>query len=171
MSDLKIQRLIARMARVHWPPIGLSINAIGNPAIAPTLISPGSNVALPAGTETTIVATAATLVGIPGMNYIPVIVGNCVILPGGVAPSAFVCAARYNGGADFDSETVDPLFLGANIIFSMPIVLVGANVRAAGNGNIGSGAIQVTGLATGQAVTARATSNKFAVLLLPGPDA
>jgi hypothetical protein len=150
--------------------LGLSINAIGNLAIAPTVISPAGNVSLVAGTETTIVATAATLVGIPGMNYIPIVVGEFVGLEGGAASTALVIAARYAGGADFDTQTIDTGLQVINATISAAIVLVGANVRAAANGNIGSGAVQVTGLATTNAVTARGTSCKFAVLLLPGPD-
>jgi hypothetical protein len=170
---MKLRDLIRAQLDVSWVkrwPIGLSINAIGNLAIAPTIISPGGNVALPAGTETTIVATAATLVGIPGMNYIPIVIGCAAVLFGAAAPSALVIAARYAGGADFDTQTVDTGLLVNNATLEMPVILVGANVRAASNGNIGSGAVQVTGNSTTQASTARATSCKFAVLLIPGPD-
>jgi hypothetical protein len=171
VKHFRYEAFVRRLYGLTPPPIGLSINAIGNSAIAPTLISPGGNVTLVAGTETLIVATAATLVGIPGMNYIPIIIGQCVVLMGATAPTALVIAVKYAGGADFDTQTIDAGSLVANATGVFSVMLVGANVRAAGNGNIGSGAVQVTGLATTTAATARATSTKFAVLLLPGPDA
>lgn len=148
----------------------MSIYGIAWPGLAPTIISPGGAVTLTAGTETTIVATAATLVGVPNQDYIVVVVGCCVVLMGATAPTALVIAARYASGADFDTQTIDTGSLVANATGVFPITLIGANVRAAANGNIGSGAVQVTGLATTTAATARATSTKFSVLLIPGPD-
>jgi hypothetical protein len=171
VKHFRYEAFLRRLYGLKPPPIGLSINAIGNSAIAPTLISPGGNVTLLAGTETTIVATAATLIGVPGMNYIPIVLGCFAGLFGAAAPTALVIAFRYAGGADLDTQTIDTGELAINATIEIPIVLVGANVRAQGNGNIGSGAIQVTGLSTTQATTARGTSCKFAVILLPGPDA
>ena len=148
----------------------MSIYGIAWPGLAPTIISPGAPVTLTAGAETTIVATSATLVGVPNQDYIVLVVGCCVVLMGAAAPSALVIAARYAGGADFDTQTVDTGLLTNAATIEIPIVLVGANVRAAANGNVGSGAVQVTGNSTTQNSTARATSTKFAVLLIPGPD-
>lgn len=148
----------------------MSIYGIAWPGLAPTIISPGAPVTLTAGVETAIVATSATLVGVPNQDYIVVVVGCCVVLMGATPPTGLVIAARYSGGADFDTQTVDSGLLTANATIEIPIVLVGANVRAAANGNVGSGAVQVMGNSTAQASTARATSTKFAVLLIPGPD-
>ncbi|HEY2675461.1 MAG TPA: hypothetical protein VGI65_00730 [Steroidobacteraceae bacterium] len=136
----------------------------------PTIITFTPNVTLAAGVETTIAATAAALVGTPGMNYYPLIFGVCACTNGGTAPTALTFAARFAGGADFATQIISALTLTISVTVNYPVLLIGANARANAAGLINAAAIQITGLAATTANTAVAIGSQFLVALLPGPD-
>lgn len=148
----------------------MSIYGVAIPGVTPALYAPAADVTLVAGTETQFATTTAVLAGNPSQDYVPVIFGVMVVTLGAAAPSALTIAARFHGGSDFATQVVPAGILVNNGVLYIPILLIGANVRAAANGNIGSGAIEFTGLSATQASTATKIGTNLTVLLLPGPD-
>ncbi len=147
-----------------------SLWGVNQSSPAPLFLTFGANVTLTAGTETTIVASAAALTGTPGMNYIPVIMGVIPCTQGATAPTALTFAARYATVADFATQVIAAATLTVSVTVNYPVFLVGANVRAAANGQLNPNVLQITGLAATTANTAVAIGSSIAVLLLPGPD-
>jgi hypothetical protein len=149
----------------------LSIWGVAAPGIVPASYSPTGAITLTAGTEVLGVTTTAALVGLPGRNYVPLIFGMLSFLMGATASASLVIAARFNGGTDFDTQTVDTGLLANNATIAIPVLLIGANVLAAAAGTVGSGAIEITGKAGTTACTLRQVASKLTVVLLAGPDA
>lgn len=149
----------------------MSIWGVAAPGITPASYSPTGAITLTAGTEVLGVTTTAALVGLPGQNYVPLIIGVLSFLMGATASASLVIAARFNGGSDFDTQTVDTGLLVNNATIAIPVMLIGANVRAGSAGAIGAGAIEITGKAGTTACTLRQLASKLTVVLLPGPDA
>ena len=166
--DLHFYRLNLKRRLRNPYPRG-SIYGISAPGITPLFLTIASNVTLTAGTEVTI-GTFAQLVGTPGLDYIPIIIGNAVALMGGTASAALVYAALFTGGADFATQTVDTGALVNSATVQTPVILVGANVRASANGNIGSTTIAFTGNATTTAATLRHAATQLYLLAALGPD-
>lgn len=157
-----------RMLRARWLPG--SIWGVNNAPPLPAVFSPGSNVTCTAGSEVTCVTTSSALVAIPGQNYVPIISGAMTFLMGGTASASLVLGARFHSGSDFANQTVDTGLLANSATIAIPVFMVGVTNRCAGNGNFGSGAIEVTALAGTTACTCRAASTFLGVFLLPGPD-
>ena len=157
-----------RKLRHGWPPG--SIWGVANPLPLPAVFTPGSDTTCTAGTEVTCVTTTAALTGVPGQNYVPWIFGCLAFLMGGTASAALVIGARFHSGTDFATQTVDTGMLVNSATLSIPVAIIGANARCAGNGNYGSGAIEVTAKATTTACTCRQVASQIMIALLPGPD-
>lgn len=171
----KIDRLRALFARrvargLHHGFFPGSIWGVDQSYPAPLFLTFGSNVALTAGIETTIVASAAALAGTPGMNYIPVMMGVIPCTQGATPPTALTFAARYATIADFATQVIAVATLTASVTVNIPLFLVGANVRANAAGQLNANVLQVTGLAATTANTAVAIGSSVMVLLLAGPD-
>jgi hypothetical protein len=146
-----------------------SIAGVDNPGIAPLALTVAATVTLTAGSEVTI-GTFAQLVGVPGMNYIPVIMGVCNVLQGSTPSAALVFGALFTGGSDFATQAAYSGSLIASQGQALSVLLVGANVRAAANGNIGSTTIAFTGKTTTTACTVEGPSTAVFLFAFPGPD-
>lgn len=169
--DPQLRRAYAKKVRRYLRQVqpGLSIQGIDNPGITPLKLTVAASVTLTAGAEVTI-GTFAQLVGVPGNDYIPIIMGNCSLLMGGTASAAVVLAALYTGGADYTTQTVDVNALVNSQPVEVNVMLVGANVRAASNGNIGTTTIAFTGAATTTACTAKGPGCQLYLFAYPGGD-
>jgi hypothetical protein len=155
--------------RLSHMPVGLGVYGVASPGVTPLALTVAATVTLTAGAETTI-GTFAQLVGTPGENYIPVIMGACSVLMGGTPPSALTFAALFTGGADFATQPCHASALVASTTLMAPIILIGANVRATAAGNIGSTTIAFTGLGTAQNSTVEGPSSILKLFAFPGPD-
>jgi hypothetical protein len=168
-SYQRVIRRFWRHARHGWPPG--SIWGVADPGPTPAIYVPAADVTLTAASEVLIATTTSALTGAAGMNYIPLILGIAVLTQGATASAALTLAARYNGGSDFATQVITPTAMIALGVIAFPVFLVGANIRASGNGNIGSGAIEITGKTTTTACTLTKIGSYFTIVLLPGPDA
>jgi hypothetical protein len=148
----------------------MSQYGIAAPGVTPALYAPANDVTLTAGSEVQFATTTAAIVGFPGQDYIPLITGVLVVTLGGTASTALTIAARYHGGSDFATQVIPAGLLVNSAVLYIPIFLIGANIRAASNGAIGSGAIEFTGLAATTAATATKIGTNLTVLLLQGPE-
>lgn len=139
-----------------------------NPGPTPALYAPADDITLTAGSEVLAITTTSALVGIPGMSYIPVILGLATILMGGTASSALTLAARYSGGSDFATQVIPAAVLVNSATILVSVCLTGASVDAAADGTIGGAAIEITGAAVTQAATWKKIGTQLTILLLPG---
>lgn len=152
----------------HLQP-GMSLVGVDNPGVAPLFLTVAASVTLTAGSEV-IIGTFAQVTGTPGADYIPIIMGNCALLMGGTASAACVLAARYTGGSDYATQTVDVNALVNSQPVEVPVMLVGTSVRATGAGNVGSTTIEFTGKTTTTACTAKGPGCQLYLLTWPGTD-
>lgn len=169
--DENLRRHYQRKVRYymrHLQP-GMSLVGVDNPGYAPLKLTVAASVTLTAGAEVTI-GTFAQAVGTPGFDYVPIIMGNCALLMGGTASAACVLAALYTGGADYATQTVDVNALINSAPVEVPVMLVGASVRATSAGNIGATTIAFTGATTTTACTAKGPGCQLYLLSWPGTD-
>ena len=142
-----------------------------NPGPTPAIYAPANDVTLTAGSEVLAITTTSALVGIPGLSYIPVILGLACITMGGTASSALTLAARYSGGSDFATQVIPAGVLVNSAVLTLAVCLVGASVDAAADGTIGGAAIEITGHTVTQAATWTKIGTQLTILLLPGGQA
>lgn len=174
-ARLRPRLLVGRAALRAWHKVRYgwapgSIWGVANPIPLPAVFSPGSDVTCTAGAEVLCVTTTNPLTGVPGQNYVPWIFGCLAFLMGATASAALVIAARFNGGSDFATQTVDTGMLVNSATLSIPVALIGATLRCLGNGNYGTKQIEVTAKATTTACTCRQVASQIMIALLPGPD-
>ena len=137
----------------------------------PAIYTATGDVTCTAGSEVTCITTTSALASERGMNYYPLIQGVMVFKMGATASASLVIAARYSGGADFTTQTVDVGLLANNATIAIPVLLVGANVRSNTSGQINANAIEVTALAGTTACTFNHLSSYLLIALCLGPDA
>ena len=157
---------IWRYIRHGWP--RGAIWGVANPWPLPAVYAPANDVTLTAGAEVTAITTTNALVGNPGQPYVPVIMGCACITMGGTASAALTIAARYHSGMDFATQVIPAGVLVMSAVLTLPIMLIGASVLALGNGNIGTGAIEITGAATTTACTFTKIGTAISIMLIPG---
>lgn len=150
-------------------PVGMSISGVDNPGVTPLLLTVAATVTLTAGSEVTI-GTFAQLVGVPGQDYIPIIIGTVNVLQGGTPSAALVFGALFTGGADFATQACYSGSLIASQGQALSVLLVGANVRATAAGNIGSTTIAFTGKTTTTACTVEGPSTQVYLFAFPGGE-
>ena len=132
----------------------MSIWGVNQSLPNPSIVTAGSDVACPAGSETNVLSatiTAAT----PGLNLALQSDIACVVVLGATPPTAMTINARVGAGADYDSWTVPPAVLTASANLHLAPSLLGnfaRNALAAGS------VINITVNPTGQAVTFKAQS-------------
>lgn len=145
-----------------------NVYGIANPGVVPTLVSTGGDVACPAGTETTVLTSAAIIAPTPG-DYFPLIWLSAAVLLGATPPTALVFAFKIGAGSDVVTFTQPPATLVANATLAATPILLGVN---SGTAWVGTGSvINVTVNATGQAVTFKAGGSQALIALFRGPDA
>lgn len=157
---------IWRYIRHGWP--RGSIWGVANPWPLPVVYAPANDVTLTAGAEVLAITTTNALVGNPGQSYVPVIFGCALITMGGTASAALTLAARFHSGSDFATQVVAAGVLVNSAVLMVPLMLIGASVLAAGNGNVGTGAIEITGSATTTACTWTKIGTAVSIMLIPG---
>ena len=129
---------------------------------------PAGDVALPAGTKTTIINPGSLIAPSAGAYY-PLIAGVLAITLGAVAPSSLTIAFQLNAGSDVDTVIVPVLSLVALANIIMPFWLVGAN---SGSAWVGAGsAVTISALSAAQASTLRVSGSVAYLQLLRGLDA
>jgi len=144
-----------------------NIYGVANPLNIPAVYVPAADVALPAGTETTIITTGAIAQIGPG-NYFPLVLLTVAILNGATIPTALTAAFKIGAGSDVDSFVVADAALVAASTESFTVALIGAN---SGTAWVGAGStINITLLAAGNAATLKAVGTRAIVMLLRGPD-
>ena len=144
-----------------------NIYGVANPLAIPAVYVPAADVALPAGTETTIVTTGAIAQIGPG-NYYPEIDITFSVLNGATVPTALTAAFKIGAGSDVDSFEVAPAALVAADTESFTVKLIGAS---SGTAWVGAGStINITLLAAGNAATLKAIGTRAIVALKRGPD-
>lgn len=130
----------------------MSIWGVNQSLSNPIIVTAGSDVACPAGTETNVISVTATT-SFAGMNSVLTVDVTGVIVLGATPPSALVIAVRVGSGSDADSYTVSPAALVANAILQIAPSLAFVNSRGAANV---SATLNLTVNPTGQAVTFKA---------------
>jgi hypothetical protein len=146
----------------------LGIWGVANPWPLPVVYAPANDITLTAGSEILAITTTSALVGVPGQSYVPVIFGCAALAMGGTASAALTLAARYHSGSDFATQVVPAGVLVNSATIMVPLCLVGASVLAAANGNVGTGAIEITGDATTTACTWKQVGTSIMIMLIPG---
>jgi len=157
-----------RLMRHGWP--RGAIWGVANPWPLPVIYAPASDTTLTAGSEVLGVTTTSALVGQAGQPYVPVIFGCGVFTMGATASAALVLGARFTGGVDFANQTVPAGVLVNSATIMVPIMMVGASVLALGNGNVGTGAIELTGKTTTTACTWTKIGSAVMIMLIPGQN-
>jgi hypothetical protein len=157
---------IWRYIRHGWP--RGAIWGVANSWPLPVVYAPANDVTLTAGAEVQAITTTNALVGNPGQSYVPIIFGCACITMGGTASAALTLAARYHSGTDFATQVIPAGVLANSAVLTLPLMLVGASVLAAGNGNVGTGAIEITGAATTTACTWTKIGTAVTIMLIPG---
>ena len=163
---MTLQQRIWRYIRHGWP--RGAIWGIANPWPLPVIYAPANDVTLTAGAEVTGLTTTSALTGNPGQPYVPVIMGCACITMGGTASAALTIAARYHSGSDFATQVIPAGVLVNSAVLTLPIMLIGASVLAAGDGTIGGAAIEVTGKATTTACTWTKIGTAIMIMMIPG---
>src|SRR5487761_2301174 len=137
-----------------------NIYGVANPLAIPAIYVPAADVALPAGTETTIVTTGAIAQIGPG-NYYPEIDLTFAVLNGATVPTALTAAFKIAAGSDVDSFEVAPAALVAADTESFTVKLIGTS---SGTAWVGAGStINITLLAAGNAATLKAIGTRAIV--------
>jgi len=127
-----------------------------------------ADVTLAAGVETAFITTPA-IAALNNGDYYPLILGMVTVVLGVAAPTALVFAFKLGAGSDVMTYTVEPGLLVNSAELVIPLVLVGLSSSTAW---IGPGSIvNITGLATGQDVTAKFVGTSAIIALFRGPDA
>jgi len=160
------RRQIWRYIRHGWP--RGAIWGVANPWPLPVIYAPASDATLTAGTEVDAFDTGSALVGNPGQPYVPVIFGCACITMGSTASAALTLAARYGTGSDFATQVVPAGVLVNSAVLTIPVMMVGASVLAAGDGTIGGAKVEVTGKATTTACTWTKIGTAVMIMLIPG---
>lgn len=160
------RRQIWRWIRHGWP--RGAIWGVANPWPLPVIYAPASDTTLTAGTEVLAITTTNALVGNPGQPYVPIIFGCACITMGGTASAALTLAARFHSGSDFATQVIPAGVLVNSAVLTLPLMMIGASTLAAGNGNVGSGAIEITGAATTTACTWTKIGTAAMIALIPG---
>lgn len=141
-----------------------------NPILAGALYvtaGPGSDVAVTAAAETTIMTTGA-LVNLDYGPYYPLIWLTVECLMGATAATALTYAFKLGAGADVDTYTVAPAKLVNAATVSTVVCLVGTNSKTAWTGS--GSTINITALATAQNVTVKGVGTRAIAWLVRGPD-
>ena len=146
----------------------MPIWGVANPWPLPAIYAPANDVTLTAGSEVLAITTTSALKGNPGQSYVPVIFGCACITMGAAASAALTLAARYSGGSDFATQVIPAGALVNLAVLTIPILLIGASVDAAGDGTIGGAAIEITGDATTHAATWTKIGTALTIMLIPG---
>lgn len=132
----------------------MSIWGVNQSLPAPTIVTASSDVACPAGSETTVLSGASSG-SAPGQNIVVESSTELVVVLGATAPSAMTVNAKVGAGADYDTWTVPPALLVANAVLNLAPVLVGVLARNLFYSGV---TINITVNPTGQAVTLKAQS-------------
>lgn len=162
------QRRIWNYVRHGWP--RGAIWGVANPWPLPVVYAPANDTTLTAGAEVTAITTTNALVGNAGQPYVPVIFGCACITMGGTASAALTLAARFHSGSDFATQVVPAGVLVNSAVLTIPICMIGASVLALGSGNVGTGAIEITGSATTTACTWTKIGTAVMIVLIPGQN-
>jgi hypothetical protein len=144
-----------------------NVYGIANPGFWPVYIQAGSDVACPAGAETTVMTSGPIIAPGPG-DYFPLMWVKDVILLGATPPTALQVAYKIGAGADVDSDYVAPAQLVASATIVMYSCFYGDN---SGTAWVGAGStVNITVLSTGQPVTWKAAASNGRIVLFRGPD-
>jgi len=148
------------------PPTG-NVWGTSQPTPVPPVFVPAIDVDCVAGSETAAIPCTA-LLAISAGSYFALITGVLTIVLGATAPGALIVAALFNGGADFDSFTVEPGLLVNAAELVIPFAFVSPSAPGV---FVGAGAeIDITVAPTGQDVTCKAVGSRALVQLVRGPD-
>lgn len=146
----------------------MSIWGIAEPQAVAAIVTAGGDVAVSAGTETNVLSSSTLTAPTLG-NWYPYIDATLAILLGATPPTALVAAVRIGAAADFDTYTVAPATLTANATLVIGVSFVGVNSRSQWTPG-GGGVINLTLLATAQAVTLKAVGSRAIMQLQVGLD-
>ena len=135
------------------------------PAVYGTVAA--GDVSLALGVETTFITTGA-LSGLNPGPYFPQIWLTATIVLGATAPTALVIAFKLGAGSDVDTYTVEPGLLVNSAELAISVVLIGTNSLTAWQG--AGSTINITGLASTHAATAKFVGSRAVVGLFRGPD-
>jgi len=130
---------------------------------APSVATFGSDVTLTAGTETTILSAAGLAAPTPG-QYMPLIHLCLYVLMGATAPTALQFATKVGAGSDVDVQAVPAgtLVASATVAYFYTLYCTASPTLWVGAGST----LNVTGLATTTAATAKFAGSRAVVLLV-----
>ena len=144
-----------------------NIYGISMPLALPAIYTPSADTTCSAGTETTVITTGAIAALGPG-SYYPVMWLALAIVFGAMLPTALTFAFKLGAGSDVDSFALAPAEFIASETHNYYVPLIGAN---SGTAWVGAGStINITVLATAQAVTCKQVGSRALVALFRGPD-
>lgn len=147
----------------------MAIYGVANPLATAAVYTTASaaDVSVSADSKTTIITTGA-LTALNAGPYYPLIWLAVTVVQGATKPNALTYAFQLGSGSNVDSFVVEPGQLSNTGELFHCIPLVGANSASAW---IGSGStINITCLATAQAVTVKGVGTRALVQLVRGPD-
>lgn len=144
-----------------------NLYGVANPVLLPVVLTTGGDVALPAGTETTVLSTSALIAPSQGFFY-PLVMCHLAVLMGATAPTNLVLAFKLGAGSDVDTQAVSPATLnnGATSFYHYDLLGVASQTAWQSPGTV----INITFNPTAQAATFKAVGSRVLVALFRAPD-
>jgi len=144
-----------------------NLYGVSNPLILPVIVTPGSNVVLTAGTETTFMSSTS-LVAISSGFFYPIIWLTVSYSFGASLPTALAFNFKLGAGSDVDTQAVNAAAFVASTYYQYTCCLVGVASQVAWQ-SPGS-VINITGLSTTNLTQSYSAGTRAVIGLFRAPD-